>query len=104
MAQAIQRGIYDARPETGRPRPQVHVILTSSPPIIDLTGPMPSRCETPPEEKQTKGCSLISMEPLSQWFCRGAYVFSCGFEAARQRLEKDPPDVMELNDNTREER
>ena len=83
----------DPRSETGCPRPQVPEVLISSPPVIDLTGPTPSRHEMPPEEQHLKGCSLMSMDPLRQWFCKGADVTSpIEYEAALQRLENGPPE------------
>ena len=60
---------------------------------------------TPPGDQNPKGCSLHSMEPLREWFCRGADVTSASeFEAALCQLEDDPPDIREYNANIREER
>ena len=60
---------------------------------------------TPPEEQNPRGCSLHSMEPLRDWFCRGADMTSASeFEAALCQLEDDPPDIREYNANIREER
>ena len=60
---------------------------------------------TPPEDQNPRGCSLHSMEPLREWFCRGADMTSASeFEAALCQLEDDPPDIREYNTNIREER
>ena len=60
---------------------------------------------TPPEDQNPRGCSLHSMEPLREWFCRGADVTSAfEFEAALCQLEDEPPDIREYNANIREER
>ena len=46
-----------------------------------------------------------SMEPLRDWFCKGADMTSAAeFEAALCQLEVDPPDIREHNANIREER
>ena len=59
----------------------------------------------PPEDQNPRGCSLHSMEPLRDWFCRGADMTSASeFEAALCQLEDDPPDIREYNANIREER
>ena len=45
------------------------------------------------------------MEPLRDWFCRGADMTSASeFEASLCKLEEDPPDIREYNANIREER
>ena len=50
------------------------------------------------------GSSLMSMEPLSEWFCKGADVTSpAEFEAALSQLEIRPPNIRDVNDNIREE-
>ena len=60
---------------------------------------------TPPEDQNPRGCSLHSMEPLREWFCRGADMTSASeFEASLCQLEDDPPDIRECNANIREER
>ena len=60
---------------------------------------------TPPEDHNPKGCSLHSMEPLRDWFCRGADMTSASeFEASLCQLEENPPDIREYNANIREER
>ena len=60
---------------------------------------------TPPEDQNPRGCSLHSMEPLRDWFCRGADMTSASeFEASLCQLEDDPPDIREYNANIREER
>ena len=59
----------------------------------------------PPEDQNPKGCSLHSMEPLRDWFCKGADMTSAAeFEAALCLLEEDPPDIRLYNTNIREER
>ena len=69
-----------------------------SPPRIRLN-------QTPPEDQNPKGCSLHSMEPLRDWFCKAADMTSAAeFEAALRQLEDDPPDIREYNANIREER
>ena len=51
---------------------------------------------TPPEDQNPRGCSLHSMEPLRDWFCRGADMTSASeFEAALCLLEEDPPDIRD---------
>ena len=60
---------------------------------------------TPPEDQNPRGCSLHSMEPLRDWFCKGADMTSAAeFEAALCQLEDEPPDIREYNANIREER
>ena len=45
------------------------------------------------------------MEPLREWFCKGADMTSAAeYEAALCRLEEDPPHVRLYNANIREER
>ena len=64
------------------------------PPVIDLTGDPPSRPKVPPEDQVPTGCSLLSMEPLREWFCRGADTTSpAEFEAALYQLETNPPNI-----------
>ena len=61
----------------------------------------------PPEDHVTKGCSLFSMEPLGEWFCKGADMTSpAEHEAALTlcQLEQDPPHIRLYNDNIREEK
>ena len=61
--------------------------------------------KTPPEDQVPKGCSLHSMEPLRDWFCKGADMTSAAeYEAALCQLEEDPPDIRQYNVNIREER
>ena len=61
--------------------------------------------KTPPEDHVPKGCSLLSMEPLREWFCKGADMTSpAEYEAVLCQLERDPPDIRQYNDNIREER
>ena len=58
-----------------------------------------------PEDHVHKGCSLLSMEPRREWFCKGADVTSpAENEAALRELEHDPPDIRQYNDNICEER
>ena len=67
--------------------------------------PRNRQSNVPPEDQNPRGCSLHSMEPLRDWFCRGADMTSASeFEAALCQLEEDPPDIREYNANIREER
>ena len=60
---------------------------------------------TPPEDQIPRGCFLHSMEPLRDWFCKGADMTSASeFEACLRQLEEDPPDIRDYNVNIREER
>ena len=60
---------------------------------------------TPPEDHIPRGCSLHSMEPLREWFCKGADMTSAAeYEAALCQLEDDPPDIRQYNVNIRKER
>ena len=69
------------------------------------TPPRSRHNNTPPEDQNPRGCSLHSMEPLRDWFCRGADMTSASeFEASLCLLEEDPPDIREYNVNIREER
>ena len=69
------------------------------------TPPRTNQSKTPPEDQVPKGCSLHSMEPLRDWFCKGADVTSAAeYEAALCQLEEDPPDIRQYNVNIREER
>ena len=69
------------------------------------TPPRTNQSKTPPEDQVAKGCSLHSMEPLRDWFCKGADVTSAAeYEAALCQLEDDPPDIRQYNVNIREER
>ena len=59
----------------------------------------------PPEDQNPRGCSLHSLEPLRDWFCRGADMTSASeFEASLRLLEDNPPDIRDYNANIREER
>ena len=59
----------------------------------------------PPEDQNPRGCSLHSLEPLRDWFCKGADMTSASeFEASLCLLEEDPPDIRDYNVNIREER
>ena len=67
--------------------------------------PRSRQTNIPPEDQNPRGCSLHSMEPLRDWFCRGADMTSASeFEASLCLLEEDPPDIREYNANIREER
>ena len=58
-----------------------------------------------PEDHMPKGCSLLSMEPLREWFCTGADMTSSAeYEAALRQIEHDHPDIRQYNDNILEER
>ena len=61
-----------------------------------------NQSRTPPEDQNPRGCSLHSMEPLREWFCKGSDMTSA--EAALCQLENDPPDIRQYNANIREER
>ena len=64
----------------------------------------PNTPRIPPEDQVPKGCSLHSMEPLREWFCKGADITSpAENEAALCQLEDDPPDIRQYNVNIREE-
>ena len=67
--------------------------------------PRSRQINIPPEDHNPRGCSLHSMEPLRDWFCRGADMTSASeFEASLCQLEENPPDIREYNANIREER
>ena len=68
--------------------------------------PRPSNnSRIPPADQVPRGCSLHSMEPLREWFCKGADMTSpAEYEAAFCQLDNDPPDIRQYNVNTREER
>ena len=60
------------------------------------TPPRGNQARTPPEEQIPKQCSLHSMEPLREWFCKGADMTSAAeYEAALCKLEYDPPDIRQ---------
>ena len=76
--------------------------------VPHVEGPIPPRMsypKTPPEDQIPKGCSLHSygtvarmvlqgMEPLREWFCKGADMTSAAeYESALVQLEEEPPDV-----------
>ena len=64
-----------------------------------------SHSRVPQEDQVPRGCSLHSMEPLREWFCKGADMTSpAEYEAALCQLEDDPPDIRQYNVNIREER
>ena len=67
--------------------------------------PRPRLYNTPPEEQNPRGCSLHSMEPLRDWFCKGADMTSASeFEACLCQLEEDPPDIRDYNNNEHKRR
>ena len=75
------------------------------PHVEGSTPPRVSYPRTPPEDQVPKGCSLHSMEPLREWFCKGADMTSAAeYEAALVQLEEEPPDIRQYNANIREER
>ena len=75
------------------------------PNVEGSTPPRMSYPRTPPEDQIPKGCSLHSMEPLREWFCKGADMTSAAeYEAALVQLEEEPPDIRQYNVNIREER
>ena len=60
---------------------------------------------TPPENQVVKGCSLLSMEPLREWFSQEADMTSpIEYEAVLCHLEQNPPKIRLHNDHIREER
>ena len=64
----------------------------------------PQTPRIPQEDNVPKGCSLHSMEPLREWFCKGADMTSpAEYEAALCQLEENPPDIRQFNVNLREE-
>ena len=66
--------------------------------------PRTNQPRTPPEDQIPRGCSLHSMEPLRDWFCKGADMTSAAeYEAALVQLEEDPRDIRQYNVNIREE-
>ena len=70
-----------------------------------MTPPRVNQPRTPPEDQNPRGCSLHSMEPLRDWFCKGADMTSAAeYEAALCQLEDDPPDIRQYTVNIREER
>ena len=75
-------------------------------PNVDGTSPpRVSYPRTPPEDQVPKGCSLHSMEPLREWFCKGADMTSAAeYESALVQLEDEPLDIRQYNANIREER
>ena len=67
--------------------------------------PRANHPRTPPEDQIPRGCSLHSLEPLRDWFCKGADMTSAAkYEAPLVQLEEDPPDIRQYNLNIREER
>ena len=55
----------------------------------------PSTPTIPPENNVPKECSLLSMEALREWFCKGADLTSpAEHEAALYQLEEYPPDIL----------
>ena len=79
-------------------RERIPFVEKSTPPRVDYP-------KTPREDQILRGCSLHSMEPLREWFCKGADMTSAAeYEAALAQLEEDPPDIRQYNANIREER
>ena len=59
----------------------------------------PHTPQIPPEDNVPKGCSLQSMEPLREWFRKGADMTSpAEYEVALCQLEEDPPDIRQYNE------
>ena len=51
----------------------------------------PNVSRIPPEDQVPRGCSLHSMQPLREWFCKGADMTSpAEYETALCQLEEDP--------------
>ena len=65
--------------------------------VPNIEGSTPPRMNyprTPPEDQIPRGCSLHPMEPLREWFCKGADMTSAAeYEAALVQLEEDPPHI-----------
>ena len=69
------------------------------------TPPRTNQPKTPAEDQIRRGCSLHSMEPLRDWFCKRADMTSAAeCEVALCQLEEDPPDIRQYNVSIREER
>ena len=74
-------------------------------PNAERASPPRTSQRRPPEDQIPRGCPLHSMEPLRDWFCKGADMTSAAeYEAALVQLEEDPPDIRQYNVNIREER
>ena len=57
-------------------RERIPFLERSTPPRVEYP-------KTPPEDQIPRGCSLHSMEPLREWFCKGADMTSAAeYEAA----------------------
>ena len=75
------------------------------PHVEKSTPPKMNYPKTPPEDQVSRGCSLHSVEPLREWFCKRADMTSAAeYEASLVQLEEDPPDIRQYNANIREER
>ena len=75
------------------------------PHVEKSTPPKANYPKAPPEDQVSRGCSLHSMEPLREWFCKGADMTSAAeYEASLVQLEEDPPDIRQYNANILEER
>ena len=85
--------------------PAGHTPRTESPQhAIYQTRPQPTP-RIAPEDNVPKGCSLLSMETLREWFCKGADMTSpAEYEAALRQMEEYHPDIRQYTDNIREER
>ena len=69
------------------------------------TPPRVNQPRTPREDQNPRGCSLHSMEPFRDWFCKRADMTSAAeYEATLCQLEDDPPDIRQYNANIKEER
>ena len=67
--------------------------------------PRTNQHKTPPEDQIPRGCSLHSMEPLRDWFCKRADMTSAAeYETALVQLEEDPSDIRHYHVNIKEER
>ena len=88
------------------PRVEMMPIIGGHIPESNRASPRPSTASrVPPEDQVPGGCSLHSMEPLRECFCKGADTTSpAEYEAALCQLEDDPPDIRQYNLNIREER
>ena len=59
------------------------------PHVEKSTPPKTNYPKTPPEDQVSRGCSLHSMDPLREWFCKGADMTSAAeYEASLMQLEE----------------
>ena len=69
------------------------------------TPPRTNQPKTPPEDQIPRGCSLHSMEPLREWFCKGADMTSAAEYEAALNLKMTHLTLDNIyNVNIREER